>query len=63
MKSVSEKKHDLEVSLKNCKTNEKFLNSEMEHLRKQIEEYEFKTIPAKDKELQSLSAKLKDVIY
>ena len=56
-----EVKHDLEVALKNCKTNEKLLHSEMDHLREKTEAVCSKELPEKEKELKSLKSQMAEV--
>ena len=54
-------KHDLEVALKNCKTNEKLLHSEMDHLREKTEAVCSKELPEKEKELKALKSQMAEV--
>ncbi len=54
-------KHDLEVSLKNCKTNEKLLYSEMDHLRSQAESVCSVELPNKEKEIKTLKLEIEKV--
>jgi chromosome segregation ATPase len=56
-----ESRQQLEQSLKNSKTNEALLNSEMDHLRQKIESYEGVKLVDKDKEVNILKKQLVDL--
>ena len=51
IQQLKESKQQLEQALKNSKTNESLLNSEMDHLRQKVESYEGVKLVDKDKEL------------
>lgn len=55
-------KKQLESSLKNSKTNEKLIISEMEHMRGQMDVYDKEKLPEKEKEIKSLKAQIENVI-
>lgn len=54
-------KQQLELSLKNSKTNEKLINSEMDHMRNTMEVYDNIKLPEKDKEIKSLKGQIDEV--
>jgi hypothetical protein len=58
---AQEQKYDLEQTLKKCKTNEKVLSSEIEHLRQRLDKFESNSIPDKEKEIHALNLKIKQV--
>lgn len=51
----------MELSLRNAKTNEKLINSEMDYLRTSIEGLQNKTLPEKDKKIKSLEKEIEKV--
>lgn len=61
LKNLQEIKQQLELSLKNAKTNEKLIISEMEHMRSQMDVYERDRLPEKEKEIKSLKAQIENV--
>ena len=58
-KLSEEQKADFEKSLKNAKTNEAFMNSEIEHLRNNMESSE-KKLAENEKEINFLKEQLKE---
>lgn len=60
--NLQEQKQQLEIALKNAKTNEKLMISEMEHIRTTIEDYDKQKLPSKDAEIKSLNQTIKNVI-
>ena len=63
LQSLRESKQELEKSLKNSKTNNELLNSELDHLRQKVEGYEAVKLVDKDKELGTLKNQIANVIF
>ncbi len=61
LSDLQELKQGLEISLKNAKTNEKLLYSEMEHLRDKADKVCAVSLPEKDKEIKELKEKVQEV--
>lgn len=58
LESIKESKQQLEKALKNAKTNESFLNGELDHIRKKLESLETVKMVDKDKEVDLLQTKI-----
>lgn len=54
-------KQQLELSLRNSKTNEKLIVSEMEHMRSQMDVYDKEKLPEKEKEIKTLKDQINNV--
>ena len=61
-KQAQEQKQEFDQALRKCKTNEKILNGEIDHLRRELEKNN--AIPdkeEKEKEIKGLNLKIKEV--
>jgi chromosome segregation ATPase len=61
LNTLKEQKHTLEMSLKSVKSNEQLLNGEMEFLRKKTETLQNDQLPEKDKLIEKLELKIKEL--
>ena len=61
-KALEEQRVQLEKALKSARTNEKFISSEMDHLRNTMEDLQNNKNVEKDKEINALKEKLNEVV-